>query len=205
MSDSFRRERISRSLQVTAQWHDDAWYTTAGALGTGTGRQPGAEIGIPRPLVGSALDSHGIEQFGITETTTESTDGSFTVTLTVAFVPPSSGAASAAGIPLLSLNAGNNSTGGTIAGGQTLYYAISALDGSGGRKRIVVHRPRDDPFGNEYKHGHTVRLELFFGDGRVQCVSRDKSGGASADCLCSRGSEFVYGYGRDSGVARSAG
>jgi hypothetical protein len=82
-------------------------------------------------LVGSVLDSNGIEQFGITEATTESSDGSFTVTLTVAFVPPSPGAASAAGIPLLSLNAELNPTGGTIDGGQTLYYAISALDGSG--------------------------------------------------------------------------
>ncbi len=33
---------------------------------------------MPRPLVGSVMDSNGIEQFGITETTTASTDGSFT-------------------------------------------------------------------------------------------------------------------------------
>ncbi len=136
-----------QTLQVTAQWHDDAWYTTGGALGTGAGRQPSTGIGLPRPLVGAELDSNGIEQFGITETTTESTDGSFTVTLTVAFVAPSPGAASAAGIPLLSLNAGIGSTGGTIDGGQTLYYAISALDASGAETALSFIVPATIPSG----------------------------------------------------------
>ncbi len=117
-----------QTLQVTAQWHDDAWYTSSGAAGNGTGRQTSAAIGIPRPLVGSVLDAHGIEQFGIVESTTESSDGSFTVTLSAAFVPPGHGTLSAASIPLLSLNAAVSSTGGTLSGGQTLYYAISGLD-----------------------------------------------------------------------------
>ncbi len=46
------------------------------------------DSGLPRPLVGSVVDAHGIEQFGITETDTESADGSFAVELSVAFVPP---------------------------------------------------------------------------------------------------------------------
>ena len=29
-------------------------------------------------------------------------------------------------------------TGGTIAGGQSLYYAMSAVDSSGGRERAIV-------------------------------------------------------------------
>ena len=136
-----------QTLQVTAQWHDDAWYTTGGALGTGAGRQPSTGIGLPRPLVGAELDSNGIEQFGIIETTTESTDGSFTVTLTAAFVPPSPGAASAAGIPLLSLNAGIGVTGGTLQGGQTLYYAISALDASGAETALSFIVPATIPAG----------------------------------------------------------
>jgi len=134
-----------QTLKVTAQWHDDAWYTATGALGTGTRRQPGAGVGIPRPLVGSTLDSHGMEQFGITETTTESTDGSFTVTLSIAFTPPGMVTASAVGIPLVSLNAGINSTGGTIAGGQTLYYAVSALDGNGAETALSFIVPATIP------------------------------------------------------------
>ncbi len=120
-----------QTVAVRAQWHDDAWYTTGGAATIGTRRQPGAGIGVPRPLVGSVLDAHGIEQFGITETTRESTDGSFSVQLACAFVPPAKPAASTAAIPLVGLDAAVSPTGGTIGGGQTLYYALSAVDASG--------------------------------------------------------------------------
>jgi hypothetical protein len=137
-----------QTLEITAQWHDDGWYTSGGAAGNGTGRQTNAAIGIPRPLVGGVLDAHGIEQFGITETTTESTDGSFTVTLTVGFVPPAAaGVASAASIPLLSLNAGISTTGGTLDGGETLYYAISGLDGSGAESALSFIVPATIPAG----------------------------------------------------------
>jgi hypothetical protein len=136
-----------QTLQVTAQWHDDAWYTSGGAAGNGTGRQPSAAIGIPRPLVGSVLDTHGLEQFGITESTTESSDGSFSVTLSAAFVPPGPGAASAAAIPLLSLNAAISSTGGTLDGGQTLYYAISGLDASSAETALSFIVPAKIPAG----------------------------------------------------------
>src|SRR5579862_5380691 len=125
-----------QTLQVTAQWHDDSWYTAAGAAGTGTRRAPGAGVGIPRPLVGTVIDSHGIEQFGITESDTESTDGSFAVELSVGFVAPGVPVATGASIPLVSLDAVVNTTGGTIAGGQNFYYAISALDGSGGESGL---------------------------------------------------------------------
>ena len=124
------------TLQVTAQWHDDSWYTAAGVAGTGTRRAPGAGVGIPRPLVGTVIDSNGVEQFGITETDTESSDGSFEVALSVAFVAPAAPVATGVTIPLVSLDASVSSTGGTIAGGQNLYYAVSALDGSGGESGL---------------------------------------------------------------------
>lgn len=120
-----------QTVQVTAQWHDDGWYTT-GAAGTSGGSPSGsAAMGLPRPLVGSALDSHGIEQFGITETDTAVAGGGFTAALTVSFDPPVKPVASGANIPLVSLSPAVSTTGGTISGGQTLYYAVSALDGSG--------------------------------------------------------------------------
>ena len=120
-----------QTVEVTAQWHDDGWYTT-GAAGTSGGSPVGSAVtGLPRPLVGSVLDSHGIEQFGITETDTPLSGGGFTATLTVSFDPPSKPVASGANIPLLSLSPAVSTTGGTIDGAQTLYYAVSALDGAG--------------------------------------------------------------------------
>ena len=119
-----------RTALVTAQWHDDNWYTTGGA-GTAGGSPGNREGSLPRPLVGSVLDSNGIEQFGITETDTPTASGGMTATLTVAFDPPMKPTASGANIPLLSINPAVSTTGGTIAGGQTLYYTVTALDGSG--------------------------------------------------------------------------
>lgn len=120
-----------RTVQITAQWHDDAWYTPGGANASGGRRRDGAEVGLPRPLVGSVVDVNGIEQFGITETAIESADGSFRVKLSVEFVPPAKPVTTAAGIPLLSLNPALSTTGGAIEGDQNLYYAISAVDANG--------------------------------------------------------------------------
>ncbi len=132
----FRVTRIApgqnfQTVQITAQWHDDAWYTTGGANTTGAGQQSNASVGLPRPLVGSVVDANGIEQFGITETTIQNSDGSFAVQLSAAFTPPALPSATGVGIPLLSLSPVINSTGGTLAASQYLYYAISAIDGTG--------------------------------------------------------------------------
>jgi len=122
--------RNFESVLVTAQWHDDAWYTTGDASTMG-GRSPnGAGLGLPKPLVGSVIDSNGIEQFGITETVIQGATGS-AVLLSVAFVPPALPKATGAAIPLLSLSPTMPSRGGTLAGNQNLYYALTALDSSG--------------------------------------------------------------------------
>ena len=120
-----------QTVQVTAQWHDDGWYTTGGSGTAGGSPQGGAGVGLPRPLVGSVLDSNGIDQFGIAETDTPTAGGGFTATLTVAFDAPVKPQSSGANIPLVSLSPAVSTTVGTIAGGQTLYYAVSALDGTG--------------------------------------------------------------------------
>jgi len=120
-----------QTVLITAQWHDDGWYTSGGASAAGGRRTGAGETGLPRPLVGSVLDGNGIEQFGITETVIPLSDGSFQVKLSAAFTPPAASAASAANIPLVSLNPTIATTGGTLAGGQTLYYAVSATDSGG--------------------------------------------------------------------------
>jgi hypothetical protein len=120
-----------QTVQITAQWHDDDWYTTGGANATGGGIYATIQGALPRPLVGSVVDANGIEQFGITETAIQSGDGSFTIQLSAAFTAPSLPAQSSAAIPLLSLTPTIASTGGTLAGGRSLYYAISAVDSTG--------------------------------------------------------------------------
>ncbi len=139
--------RNYQTVQVTAQWHDDAWYSSTGAAGTGTRRAPGSGAGIPLPLVGTLIDSHGLDQFGITETTVEGADGSFAVELSVAFTPPASPVSTGVTIPLVSLEAAVSTTGGTIAGGQTLYYGVSALDGSGDESGLSFSIPAAVPVG----------------------------------------------------------
>ncbi len=116
---------------ITAQIHDDAWYTAVNSDAAGSGRQAVFEVGLPRPLVGSVLDSNGVEQFGIAETSTASTDGSVTENLSVSFSVPAKPAASSAGIPLMGLNPQVSNSGGTLAGGQALYYGVSAVDANG--------------------------------------------------------------------------
>ncbi|MGH9663380.1 MAG: phage tail protein, partial [Bryobacteraceae bacterium] len=132
----FRIVRIApganyRTVLITAQWHDDLWYTATGLLSAGARRQSGAGLGLPRPLVGTTLDSNGNEEFGVAESANESADGSFTVSLGVDFVVPNKPGATTASIPLLSLSPQIDTTGGTLAGGQTLYYAVSAVDSNG--------------------------------------------------------------------------
>jgi hypothetical protein len=136
-----------QTVQVTAQWHDDTWYTTGGAATIGTRRQPRAGTGLPRPLVGSVVDAHGIEQFGITESAMESTDGTFTIKLSVAFAPPAKPGTTKVGIPLVSLDAATNATGGTLAASQTLYYAVSAVDAGGSESGLSFVVPAKIPSG----------------------------------------------------------
>ncbi len=125
------------SVLITGQWHDDDWYTSGSASASGGRRTDGADVGLPLPLVGSTLDTNGVDQFGIAETDTPFSDGTTTVVLAVAFVAPALVAASGVQIPLVGLNPAIGTTGGTLTGGQTIYYAVSALD-AGGRAETAL-------------------------------------------------------------------
>lgn len=122
-----------RITKVTAQIHQDEWYEdTNGQIpgDTGARRQPGSGVGVPRPLFGNVIDSDGNPQYQIAESSSDSSDGGVSEDLTVGFVVPSTTIAGGPGIPLVSL-AATIGAGGTLAGGQTLYYALSALDSAG--------------------------------------------------------------------------
>jgi putative tail protein len=135
---SFRVLKISpatnyRTAAITAQIHDDAWYLdTNGQPSSASGNSyPSASgIGVPKPLLGSVIDTNGYIQFGAVESSTTSADGTSEPNLSISFTPPATATGSAPGIPLISL-AANIGTDGTLAGGEIFYYAISGINATG--------------------------------------------------------------------------
>ncbi len=123
--------RNYQTVLITAQWHEDVWYTSGGADAAGGRRRYGSEVGVPRPLVGAVLDADGVDQYSIAENVIPVAGGSVGVTLTVGFVPPSTPGASSANIPRVGLSPTVATTGGTLEGGRSSYYAFSAIDGDG--------------------------------------------------------------------------
>jgi len=122
-----------RTALITAQIHDDAWYLDSnGQNSSAAGVNPQAAVtnGVPRPLLGSVVDANGLVEFGIGETDTTSTDGTIQVSLAASFVAPAAAGAGHPGMPLVSV-AATIGTGGTLAGSQVLYYAVSGVDASG--------------------------------------------------------------------------
>ncbi len=59
-----------------------------------------------------------------------STDGTVSVELAVSFVDPVKTTSAGNGVPLVGLNAQIQTTGGTLVGGQNLYYGVTAVDSS---------------------------------------------------------------------------
>ena len=169
-----------QTVLVTAQWHDDDWYTSGGASAAGGRRRPGAGTGLPRPLVGNVLDENGIEQFGITETVIPLSDRGFQVKLSAAFIPPVAAAASLASIPLVSLSPTIATTGGTLAGGQSLYYAVSATDEDGAESGLSFAVRAKIPAGTNtntvsltglsFSPGNTAGFSVYRGSNPIQML-----------------------------------
>jgi hypothetical protein len=130
-----------RTSTITAQIHDDAWYSdTNGQVSAPGGvTQGNAGVGVPRPLIGAVLDDNGDVQFGVVESTAGSSDGTVETNVSVSFVPPAGAGGSSAvagpGIPLLGL-VPTVEAGGTLPGGQTLYYAVSGEDSAGNESAL---------------------------------------------------------------------
>jgi hypothetical protein len=120
-----------RTVSIIAQRHDDAWYSDNPQIGNPSGRQPDAGISLPRPLLGTSFDGSGATQFGIQEQSAAQTDGSAATTLSISFTQPAQPPINGPNLPLLNLSPAIATTGGTLGGGSTYYYAISANDVSG--------------------------------------------------------------------------
>ena len=120
-----------RTASITAQIHDDAWYSDSNGQTSGNSggrRQPTFGIGAPRPISGTTLDINGNLQFDVVETSSQALDGTTTLLVNVGFISPGPVSHSAPNIPLVSLAATPMATGGTLPGGRTLYYAVSCVD-----------------------------------------------------------------------------
>jgi hypothetical protein len=125
-----------RTATITAQFHDDAWYSdTASGITGGLGRQTGQGSGIPAPVAGTIVDANGNLQLGVTEAEVTGSDGSTQVELTISFTAPS-GTIGTLTAPLLGLSPVVSTTGGTLAGGVNYFYAVSAIDSGGGESSL---------------------------------------------------------------------
>ena len=83
-----------------------------------------------------------------------------TVQLTVAFSVPGKPTVSSVGIPLVGLNPQINTTGGTITGAQTLYYAFTALDASGAESGLSFTVPAIIPAATNTNQVTLISLSL---------------------------------------------
>jgi hypothetical protein len=134
----FRVRKISpatnyRTMAISAQIHDDAWYADSNGQPTaapGFLQQGNSGAGLPRPLLGGLLDGNGNVQFGIVESDTTSDDGTVQSVVSVTFTAPAAPSSAGPAAPLVGLTPEIGS-GGTLKGGQHLYYAVSAVDSAG--------------------------------------------------------------------------
>ena len=125
-----------RTVTVTAQLHNDAWYSdTATGMVGGRGWRSGEMAGLPAPVGGTVIDSNGNPQLGIAESEITGSDGSAQVQMQVSFAAPANNPGVLAA-PLLGLAPNVSTSGGMLPGGINYYYAVSAVDASGGESPL---------------------------------------------------------------------
>lgn len=125
-----------RTATITARAHDDAWYTDdITGLAGGRGWHSGQGTGLPSPVCGTVVDTNGELQLGVVETEVAGSDGSSNVELAVSFGQPD-GARSLLPAPIVGLVPDLHETGGTIAANAHYFYAVSAIDSSGGESPL---------------------------------------------------------------------
>jgi hypothetical protein len=123
---------------IEAQIHDDVWYgdDPGSAGGRVARRQPGADFGTPRPLVGAQLTVEGEQVFSVEEFEETEGDGTSSVFVTAGFTVPRPPASIGLDIPALSLSPAIDTSGGSLAGGRVLYYAVTAADSAGNESEL---------------------------------------------------------------------
>ena len=127
------------TVRIIAQWHEDEWYTNSGSGGVSGIRGSGVDAGLPMPLGGTHENQYGQPQFDVAEAVIPNPSGGSSVRLTVSYQAPGIPNRSIAR-PRIDLAAQVSSTGGTLAGGRTLYYAVAAVNDRGeeGQRSFTV-------------------------------------------------------------------
>jgi hypothetical protein len=120
-----------RTALIRAQLHDDSWYTDTTNLAVpGATPQSSYRVGVPRPILGTTVDSFGTLEFGISESSTQAQDGTMSLLATIACAVPPALPVGAPNPPLLSLSPTISPNGGTLPASTTFYYAVTSVDAS---------------------------------------------------------------------------
>ncbi len=138
LNQPFRVQRMElgenyRRVRIKAQIHDDAWYNDTNGQLAVVPATPGLPPGNAAPpyfLHGDVSDEDG-ERFSIAEQQSTASDGTIVTEIEVGFTPPAAGRSTRVGVPLVDLQPDVATTGGSLSGGQTLYYSITAVDADG--------------------------------------------------------------------------
>ncbi len=139
----FRVQKVAlntnyRTSRITAQWHDDAWYSDLAArdVGDSTARRHGNyALTAPRPIGGTNLSPDGALSFGVTESFHQTPDGTSVLTAAVAFQAPNAVSKDAPGIPLVNLAPSIDAQGGTLSG-PGLYYGVTCTNADGSESAL---------------------------------------------------------------------
>jgi hypothetical protein len=147
----FRVLKLSPSLNyemvtIQAQLHNDEWYSDHIAVLQLLGRQPNANLTMPLPLIGTvphddSLGNLEYFDFGLSDSVTTLQDGSAIDSISIAFSVPDKPSARSTYLPLVSLSPLLAISGGTLTGGITLYYAVSAVDADGNEGTLSFNIP----------------------------------------------------------------
>lgn len=155
----FRVIKLSPSMNyqmvtVQAQVHDDDWYSDNPTVIGGAGRQPGTNVQVPRPLIGTIAhpDPHapGITEFfdfEVQEKIQAAKDGSATDTLAVFFSEPNRPSSTSPNVPLVSLSPQYDPNSGTLPGSTYFYYAVSGVDAADNEGPLSFTVPALTPAG----------------------------------------------------------
>lgn len=119
------------TVSLICREHGEQWYEQFEAGGETPDRGGGVESGggTPRVLAGRILKADGRTELEVEENNGDAAAGQ--VELTVRFTPPPRGAASRLSVPLVDIAPRVITSGGSLTGGRSVYYALTAVDEAG--------------------------------------------------------------------------
>lgn len=120
----------SETTLITAQWHDDLWYSRPIERQLTSQASQEALLGLPRPLTGPTVHQDGTSSFVVQELYRKNTDDTWSVELSADYVRPPRMSKASPRPPKLSLFARLEGGEGTLTAGQTYYYGCTAVDDS---------------------------------------------------------------------------